>query len=127
MRLTDRALRLLNKPKEPASACKGEPDGVTGRTAIGETRRPSRALKPVSLNGCRSADSIEARGHRPRRKAGYMPASDLNAITKPLQEGGCPYMTDVTQGLASITGTFNRLVLTGDTSDTLLAIDNINT
>src|SRR5215813_10362142 len=96
MRLTDRALRLLNKPKEPASACKGEPDGVTGRTGIGETRRPSRALKPVSLNGCRSADSIEARGHRPQRKAGYMTASDLNAITKPLQEGGCPYMTDVT-------------------------------
>jgi hypothetical protein len=31
------------------------------------------------------------------------------------------------EGLASITGTFNRLVLTGDTSDTLLAIDNINT
>ena len=31
------------------------------------------------------------------------------------------------EGVASITGTFNRLVLTGDTSDTLLAIDNINT
>jgi hypothetical protein len=31
------------------------------------------------------------------------------------------------EGLASIAGTFNRLVVTGDTSDTLLAIDNINT
>jgi hypothetical protein len=31
------------------------------------------------------------------------------------------------EGLASIAGTFNRLVVTGDTSDTLLAIDNIIT
>lgn len=69
---------------------------MTGRTGIGETRRPSRAFKPVSLNGRRSADSIEARGHRPHMEAGYMTASDRHIITKPLQEGGRPYMTDVT-------------------------------
>jgi hypothetical protein len=71
---------------------------VTGRTGIGETRRPSRASKPVTLNGRRSADSIEARGHRPHIEAGYMTASDLHTITKPLQEGGRPYMTDRLQG-----------------------------
>jgi hypothetical protein len=30
------------------------------------------------------------------------------------------------EGVASVTATFDRLVLTGDTTDTLLAIDNIN-
>jgi hypothetical protein len=43
----------------------------------------------------------------------------FNSTVPPGHPGG--------EGVASITGTFNRLVLTGDTSDTLLAIDNINT
>jgi hypothetical protein len=43
----------------------------------------------------------------------------FNSTVPPGNPGG--------EGLASIAGTFNRLVLTGDTSDTLLAIDNINT
>jgi PEP-CTERM motif len=45
--------------------------------------------------------------------------SVFNSTVLPGNPGG--------EGLASITATFNRLVLTGDTSDTLLAIDNINT
>jgi hypothetical protein len=45
--------------------------------------------------------------------------SVFNSTVPPGHPGG--------EGLASITATFNRLVLTGDTNDTLLAIDNINT
>jgi hypothetical protein len=55
---------------------RGNPSSVTG-------------LQPVSLNGRRSADSIEACSHRTVPEAGYMTASDLNAtLQKPLQEGG---------------------------------------
>jgi hypothetical protein len=43
----------------------------------------------------------------------------FNSAVPPGHPGG--------EGLALITATFNRLVLTGDTSDTLLAIDNITT
>jgi hypothetical protein len=51
--------------------------------------------------------------------ANLVATSVFNSIVPPGHAGG--------EGLASITATFNRLMLTGDTSDTLLAIDNINT
>jgi len=41
----------------------------------------------------------------------------FNSVVPPGHPGG--------EGIALITGTFDQLVLTGDTSDTLLAIDNI--
>ena len=51
--------------------------------------------------------------------ANLVATSVFNSTVPPGHPGG--------EGLASITATFNRLVLTGDTSDTLLAIDNIST
>jgi hypothetical protein len=48
------------------------------------------------LEWARSADSIEARGHRTAAKGRIHDRERRHIITKPLQERGRPYMTDVT-------------------------------
>jgi hypothetical protein len=47
--------------------------------------------------GDRSADSIEARGHRTATRGRIHDRKRPHTITKPLQGGGRPYMTDVIQ------------------------------
>jgi len=46
-----------------------------------------------------------------------MTASDLNAITKPLQEGGCPYMTDVTAQQAITAAAGQQEIFLGNEDD----------
>jgi hypothetical protein len=67
--LTDEALPLLNRSDRG-------------------TRRPSRALKPVTLNGRDPRIPSRSAVTGPQRKAGYMTASDVTSSPNPCRKEG---------------------------------------